>query len=84
MSLSANTMKNLTFIGVGRLGLCSALIFEKAGYNVLGVDIFPGYVKNLNNKQYKSHEPKVVEYLKNAKNSSLIPIFCPLCSFSSW
>ena len=63
-----NTMEKLTFIGIGRLGLCSSLVFEKAGYNVLGVDILSGYVKDLNKKQYKSHEPKVEEYLKNSKN----------------
>ena len=61
-------MEKLTFIGIGRLGLCSGLVFEKAGYNVLGVDIFPGYVEALNNKQYQSHEPLVVDYLKNSKN----------------
>jgi len=68
MTSTINTMEKITFVGIGRLGLCSSLVFEKAGYNVLGVDIFPGYVKALNNKQYKSHEPKVEEYLKNAKN----------------
>lgn len=61
-------MENITFWGVGKLGLCSALIFEKVGYSVLGVDIFPEYVEALNNKQYKSYEPKVVEYLENSKN----------------
>lgn len=61
-------MKNLTFIGIGRLGLCSSLVFEKNGYNILGVDIFPKYVEALNKKEYKSHEPHVEEYLKNSKN----------------
>ncbi len=61
-------MEKLTFVGIGRLGLCSSLVFEKAGFDVLGVDIFENYVKALNNKQYTSHEPYVVDYLKNAKN----------------
>lgn len=60
-------MQNLTFIGIGRLGLCSALVFEKVGYNVLGVDIFQNYVDQLNKKIYKSHEPYIEEYLQNSK-----------------
>ena len=39
--------KNVTVIGVGRLGLGLALLIEKGGYNVRGVDIFPDYVKCL-------------------------------------
>lgn len=59
---------NVTLIGVGRLGICSALVFEKAGYNVLGVDIFPNYVKAINEKTLHSPEPEVDEYLRNSKN----------------
>ena len=29
----------VTVLGVGRLGLCFALVIEKAGYDVLGVDV---------------------------------------------
>ena len=32
-------MSNITILGIGRLGLGLALLIEKAGYNVLGVDI---------------------------------------------
>ena len=61
-------MKNITFIGIGRLGLCSSLIFEKNGFNILGVDISQSYVNQLNNKVYNSFEPNVEKYLKNSKN----------------
>ena len=37
--------KNVTVVGIGRLGLGLALLIEKAGFNVCGVDIFPSYVK---------------------------------------
>jgi UDPglucose 6-dehydrogenase len=60
--------KNITVIGVGRLGLCLALLIEKAGYNVLGVDIFPNYVEQLNQKKYKTNEPELEELLQNSKN----------------
>ncbi len=59
---------NLTVIGIGRLGLCSALIFEKSGYNVLGVDISQDYVNKLNQKNFKTKEPLLNEYLVNSKN----------------
>jgi len=32
-------MQNITVIGIGRLGLGFALMLEKSGYNVVGVDI---------------------------------------------
>ena len=58
----------ITLIGCGRLGICSALSFEAAGYEVLGVDIFPNYVEAINNKPLNSPEPSVNEYLANSKN----------------
>ena len=63
-----STNNNITFIGIGRLGLCTALCFEKSGYNVFGVDINPSYVDAINNKKLNSPEPLVNEYLKNSSN----------------
>jgi len=60
--------KNITVIGVGRLGLGLALLIEKGGYNVCGVDIFPDYVKSLNDKTYKTKEPEYEKLLQNSKN----------------
>lgn len=59
--LQANN--KITVIGIGRLGLCTALCFEKAGYNVLGVDINTNYVEALNNKSFQSPEPGVNQLL---------------------
>ena len=53
----------MSVIGVGRLGLCWALNLERVGYDVLGVDIFPEYVKALNTKTLGSTEPSVTEFL---------------------
>lgn len=61
-------MQKISVIGVGRLGICCALIFEKHGFDVLGCDISPAYVKSLNDKTFNSPEPLVSEYLKNSKN----------------
>ena len=59
---------NISVIGIGRLGLCTALCFEKAGYNVLGVDVQQNYVDQINNKTLNSSEPNVCNYLKTSKN----------------
>jgi nucleotide sugar dehydrogenase len=60
--------KNITVVGIGRLGLGLALLIEKAGFNVCGVDIFPSYVKALNEKTFKTKEPEYEDLLKNSKN----------------
>ncbi|MEE9377749.1 MAG: nucleotide sugar dehydrogenase [Candidatus Lokiarchaeia archaeon] len=59
---------NITVIGIGRLGICFALCYENAGYNVLGIDISENYAKMINEKNLVSFEPNVMEYLKNSKN----------------
>lgn len=59
---------NLTIIGIGRLGLCQALCFEKSGYNVLGIDVNQDYINSINNKTYKSFEPNLINYLNKSTN----------------
>jgi len=59
---------NITVIGIGRLGLCTALVFEKAGYKVLGVDINSNYVASINSKTFRSPEPGVNEMLAQSVN----------------
>lgn len=59
---------HITVIGIGRLGLCTALCFERAGYQVLGVDINQDYVDKLNTKRFVSLEPKVNEFLRESNN----------------
>jgi UDP-N-acetyl-D-mannosaminuronate dehydrogenase len=48
---------NITNCGIGKLGLGLALLIENAGYNVFGIDINKDYVKQLNNKTFKTKEP---------------------------
>jgi UDP-glucose 6-dehydrogenase len=59
---------NLSVVGIGRLGLCVALYFEKKGYNVVGVDVIPSYVDKINKKTLVSQEPNVSKMLKESKN----------------
>lgn len=60
-------MKKLSIIGIGKLGLCFALILEKHGYNVLGVDLHQSYVDLINTKQYRSSEPGLNDLLDKSK-----------------
>ena len=59
---------NISVLGIGRLGLCTALCLERAGYNVVGADIFSSYIEQINAKTLKSPEPLLEEYLKASKN----------------
>ena len=61
------TMK-IGVIGAGRLGICFALLCEKAGYEVLVSDIRSDYVADLNNKKIKTNEPEVEYLLGQSKN----------------
>lgn len=61
-------MKNISVIGIGRLGLCFALTLEKAGYDVVGVDINKDYIDSINNKTLNSSEKDVNLYLSKSKN----------------
>jgi UDPglucose 6-dehydrogenase len=61
-------MNNISIIGIGRLGLCVALVFEKYGYNILGCDVIAEYVNKINNKTLFSYEPGVNDLLKESKN----------------
>ena len=46
-------------IGAGRLGLCFALLMERAGYTVIASDIREDYVNGLNEKRIDTNEPDV-------------------------
>ena len=63
-----NPEKKVTVIGIGKLGLGFALLLEKGGFNVMGVDISDSYVENLNRKNLKSLEPYYEEFLKESSN----------------
>lgn len=72
----------ITIFGVGRLGLCLALVLEKAGYHVLGVDVVKEYVDQLNLKTFVSNEPQVKELLTTSENFRAITSLEEGISFS--
>tara|TARA_R100000231_G_scaffold139364_1_gene120360 strand:+ start:163 stop:1314 length:1152 start_codon:yes stop_codon:yes gene_type:complete len=55
-------------IGAGRLGICFALLCERAGYHVLVSDIREDYVRDLNEKKISTNEPEVEDLLRISKN----------------
>lgn len=58
--------KNISIIGVGKLGLCLGLNLETKGYQVLGIDVNESYVNLLKNKTLKSSEPFVEQLLQKS------------------
>ena len=55
-------------IGTGRLGLCFALLVERAGYQVLASDNRQDYIKDLRAGVIGTTEPDVHDLLWNSKN----------------
>ena len=53
-------------IGAGRLGICLALLIERAGYDVIVSDIRDVYVSRLNDRRIETNEPEVEDLLKKA------------------
>jgi UDPglucose 6-dehydrogenase len=66
LNATEKCVQNIGVIGVGRLGICTALCFERAGYNVLGLDVNPSYTECINKRSLRSHEPRVSEYLSES------------------
>jgi len=65
-------MNNVGIIGVGKLGLCFALLLEKAGYNVIASDTNGEYIRNLTKKHIETPEPHVLDLLKQSKNIEFV------------
>lgn len=60
--------KKIGIIGVGKLGLAYALVFENAGWSVLASSYKAEYVEELKQKKTDSTEPRLAEMLINSKN----------------
>ena len=55
-------------IGAGRLGICLALLIERAGFDVIASDVREDYVERLQNKVIFTNEPHVQDYLSQSEN----------------
>ena len=66
-ALDVLTKKRASVIGVGRLGVCLALVLERGGWDVCGVDASPTLAAALRDRTLRSSEPMVTEYLGEAR-----------------
>jgi UDPglucose 6-dehydrogenase len=65
-------MESIGVIGVGRLGICTALLLEKAGYSITCYDRSTQICQAINTRSIVSAEKGVPELLANAKNISAV------------
>lgn len=54
---------NIGVVGVGRLGICFALLLDRSGHSVIGSDIRTNYISSLNRRQITTSEPGVADML---------------------
>lgn len=57
----------VSFVGLGKLGLCSATCFASKGHRVIGVDCIAEHVDALNSGQCPIDEPGLPELLEQAE-----------------
>ena len=67
-SKTVSQMQTIGVIGVGRLGICTALVLEKAGFHVLCYDVNEQIRHAIKTRKIMSNEPGVSDMLANAKN----------------
>ncbi len=60
--------QNISVVGIGRLGLSYALCLEQVGHHVIGVDIDPHYIEQINEKTLCVGEPGINEMLRSSQN----------------
>jgi len=70
MASHDNSEENMKIgvIGVGRLGICFALLLDRAGHAVIASDIRTNYVAALNRGEIQTQEPGVTELLAHKKS----------------
>lgn len=59
-------------IGPGRLGICFALLLEKAGHSVIVSDVRESYIDSITNKTVQSNEPQVTTLLLETKDLTAV------------
>jgi len=61
-------MSKLSFIGLGKLGACSAACFAYRGFQIIGVDNNIDIVDAINNGEAPVYEPRLQELMTVSKN----------------
>jgi UDPglucose 6-dehydrogenase len=65
-------MKKIAVLGLGYVGLCTAVCFARKGFRVIGVDVDPKTVKMITQKKTPIHEPRLARLLKTAVDSQCL------------
>ena len=65
-------LNNIGIIGVGRLGICYATLFAKAGYNVYIYDININILDDIKNNNYNYYDPKLNELISDYKSNLIL------------
>jgi UDP-glucose/GDP-mannose dehydrogenase family, NAD binding domain len=68
-----NEIKNIGFLGLGRIGLPQSLVFANKGLKVFGFDVNPLVVRGLIEKQTPFDEPSMAHYLDSNLNKTFFP-----------
>lgn len=66
-------MNKIGVVGVGKLGLCMALSFERSGYDVYCYDKNDTIMNAINTRSIESFEPGVMDALAAATNIHAVP-----------
>jgi UDPglucose 6-dehydrogenase len=65
-------VNNIGIIGVGRLGICYAILFAKAGYKVFIYDINANILDNIKNDEYNYYEPNLNDLISIYKSNLIL------------
>jgi len=65
----------ISLVGLGKLGLCLAAIYAKKGKTVIGIDVIPSVVENINNGISPIVEPGLSEIIAEAGGKKLLATF---------
>ena len=76
-------MEKIAVIGLGKLGLCSALCFAKSGHDVQGYDSSLKVINNIRNKRFDNYEPKVIDYLKKYRKFKFSNKFSDILNYKN-
>ncbi len=64
----------LCVVGLGKLGLCTAACFAKAGYFVFGVDVNENLINSVKQKRAPFFEPGLQELLEEVKDNLYVTL----------
>jgi len=68
-----NGSRNVSVLGIGRVGLPMALIMAEAGYKVFGIDVRDDYIQTISNGKFPFMEDSGQELLDKNLNKNFFP-----------